>query len=266
MAEHALQLNTLARISAPRELNADTLRFLRRREAARCVVFADWAALEPEENRYDDDAMDALRARLMTVASLGAEPVLCLYRDSVPDWFAAQGGWQKEDNLRCYLRYAGKLARSVGHLASDYITFYEPNVAAWGEEAPYAPLPRAVTALSHMACTHIRAVTLLRDTREQRGFQDTSVGVVMRLLPAAQLRLALLRGRGAVTAALYEKLPLLAMAKGEFHLPLRNTLRVRRGEWADFIGVAGPQEADKRQLCCQYALELTGIEPRIMEE
>ena len=265
MAEHALQPNTFPRVSAPERLDADTLRFLRRREAERCVVFADWAALQPEEAAYDDAAFDALRERLMTVTSLGSEPVLCLYRGEDPAWFAARGGWQKEDNLRCYLRYVGKVVRAVGHLCGEYITLYEPNALIWhsGARPSFA---KAVTTLSHMACTHIRAVRLIRDTRQQRQLTGTAVGIAMRLYPAAELRLDFLRGRLPVTAALYERLPLLAMAKGEFHAPLRNTLRVQPGVWADFIGVTGAEEPAKRSLCCVRAQELTGIEPRIMEE
>ena len=63
----------------------------------------------------------------------------------------------------------------------------------------------------------------------------------------------------------YEKLPLLAMTRGEFHMPLRNTLRVQPGVWADFIGVVAPEEPTKAALCCERAEALTGIEARILE-
>ena len=59
---------------------------------------------------------------------------------------------------------------------------------------------------------------------------------------------------------------LLAMAKGEFHLPLRNTLRAQSGVWADFIGVTGAEGSAKIERVCARARELTGVEPRIMEE
>ena len=265
MAERPAQPNTFSRVSAPKTLDADMLGFLRRREAERCVVFAAWDSLQPAEDVWDDAALDELRERLMRVTSLGAEPTLCLYRGEDPAWFSARGGWQKEDNLRCYLRYVGRLVRAAGHLCADYITFYEPNALVWQSGESRLSLPRAATALSHMACTHIRAVRLIRDTREQRGLSDTSVGVVMRLYPAAELRAAFLRGRLPL-AALYERLPLLAMTKGEFHAPLRNTLRVQAGTWADYIGVTGAEDPAKRSSCCEWARELTGIEPRIMEE
>ena len=264
MARQKAQPNSYPRVSAPTELGAETLALLRRREAERCVVFASWAALQPAENVYDEDAMDSLREDLMRVTSLGAEPVLCLYRGEAPAWFEARGGWQKEDNLRCYLRYVGRVVRAAGHLCAEYITFYEPNVLVW-QGGVHLSLPRAATALSHIACTHIRAVRLIRDTRAQREMDDTAVGFVMRMHPASELSLAFLQGRLPVTASLYERLPLLAMARGEFHAPLRNTLRVQPGVWADFLGVTGPDDPLRLDRCCDKAAGLTGLDVRVME-
>ena len=256
--------NTFPRASAPAALEEEALAFLRRRQPERCVVFASWADLEPEEDRFDPEAYEALRKTLIRAGSLGAEPVLCLWRGADPAWFAQKGGWVKEDNLRCYLRYAGKTVRTVGHLAGEYITFYEPNTLLWENSGPRRSLPQAVTELSHMACTHVRAFRLIRDTREQRQLGTTAVGFALRLCTNAEMRGKFLRGRLPVGAALYEKLPLLAMARGEFHLPVRNTLRVQPGIWADFIAVsASPKRCER---CCAQARTLTGVECRILEE
>ena len=256
--------NMIPRVFAPAELSDEAVRTLRRRGAERCLVFSDWSAIQPAEDTYDEAALEDLRERLMRAASLGAEPVLCLYRGEDPEWFAARGGWGKEDNLRCYLRYVGRVVRAAGHLCGEYITFWEPNALVWQKR--HNTLARSLTALSHIACTHIRAVRLVRDTREQRGFKGTEVGFVMRLYPRMELQRELLMGRLPVTEALFQRLPMLAMAKGEFHLPLRNTLRAQSGVWADFIGVTGAEGSAKIERVCARARELTGVEPRIMEE
>ena len=264
MADRAIQSNLYPRIYAPTVLDDAALRRLRGEEAERCVVFASWHAIEPSEDVYDEHAVDELRQRLMRVGSLGCEPVLCFYRGEDPAWFTAKGGWQKEDNLRCFLRYVGRVTRTAGHLCSEYITFYEPNALLWESSGPRRSLPQAVTELSHMACTHVRAFRLIRDTREQRQLGTTAVGFALRLCTNAEVRGKFLRGRLPVGAALYEKLPLLAMARGEFHLPVRNTLRVQPGIWADFIAVsASPKRCER---CCAQARTLTGVECRILEE
>ena len=235
---------------------------LRRREGARCVVFARWDLLEPEEGRFDEAALEALRAELIRLGTMEAEPVVCLYRGESPRWFEEKGGWLREDNLRCYLRYIGKVTRAVGHLAEEYITFYEPNVQAW----ELGSLWQTLTMLSYMACDHIRAVRLIRDTRQQRGLGETSVGFVLRMYAPSEFRRDLLGHKIPANAPGYQRLPLLAMALGRFSLPMRNVLRVQPGVWADFVGVTGSPDLGKREECCAMVETLTGVQSRIMEE
>lgn len=80
-------------------------------DTARRVVFASWALLEPTEGHTDAPAAAAVREELMRCIARGEPPVLCLYAGEDPAWFAAKGGWLAEDNLRCFLRYAGRAAR-----------------------------------------------------------------------------------------------------------------------------------------------------------
>ena len=70
MARTSGETKSYPRISAPGELSESTLAFLRRRAPERCVVFASWERLEPEEGNYVETALEALRQELMTVGSL----------------------------------------------------------------------------------------------------------------------------------------------------------------------------------------------------
>ncbi len=211
-----------------------------------CAVFADWAALEPVEGELEPTALEALRSELILTGTRGADPALCLFRNSAPAWFLERGGWAEEDCLRCFLRYVGRLVRAVGHLADVYVTFYEPNEYVWHRQKQRTSA--SFRELSHIASVHARAVRLIRDTRWQRGLPETGVGFVLRMAPSLYMRRALLRGASRTTASGYQKLPLLAMAKGEFLPPLRNTLRIVPGEWADFIGVSCIDESMREQV------------------
>lgn len=226
---------------------------------ARRIVFAPWALLEPAEGRTNADAVEAVREALIRCAARGYTPVLCLYAGEDPAWFTAKGGWLQEDNLRCYLRYAGRAARAFGHLTDTFITLYEPNEQVW-HKSMNRNLSLRFKALSHMACAHVRAVRLVRDTRTQRQLKNTRVGFVLRMYPAIDLRRGLLRGDNAATASAYEILPLLAMARGDFLPPLRNALRIRPGNWADFIAVSGGGDGKGRRYCCELAGTLTNAE------
>lgn len=257
MAGYGTKPNTPLRVSAPPSLGEETVRFLRWRKPSVCVVFASWEALEPEEGALDAEVLEELRARLTTVLTLGAEPALCLYDGRAPAWFRNRGGWGNEDDLRCYLRYAARLVRAVGHLAGFYITFYEPNVLARRERDKGGPLREALL-LSHMLCDHVRAVRLIRDTRQQRQLDETKVGLVLRMEGRRRDR--------AEGTSLPARLTLEAVGRGVFRPPLRNALRIRPGQWTDFVGVTGPQEEAGRLACCQRAAALTGAESWIMEE
>jgi hypothetical protein len=120
--------------------------------------------------------------------------------------------------------------------------------------------------MSYMACAHIRAYRLIKDTRMGRELGETSVGLVMKLFPRHELRRDLLRNRAPASDVSYQQLPLLAMTKGEFRFPMRNMLRAQKGTWADFLGVTGAEDAEGRARCCAEAEQLTGVEARIMEE
>lgn len=225
----------------------------------RRIVFASWAAVETAEGHAEKTAVETVREELMRSVACGERPVLCLYAGEDPAWFAEKGGWLKEDNLRCYLRYVGKMVRALGHLTDEYITLFEPNELVWSSRE-VKTLPQRLRMLSHMACVHVRAVRLIRDTRTQRSLGGTRVGFVLRMFPAIDLRRGLLLGKNAATASPYEVLPLLAMAKGEFLPPLRNVLRIRPGAWADFVGVSGGGGEKKQGYCCRTAATLTDAE------
>ena len=225
----------------------------------RRVVFASWALLEPAEGRSDAAAVERVRETLMRCIARGEQPVLCLYAGEDPAWFATRGGWLMEDNLRCFLRYIGRAARAFGHLTDEYITVFEPNELVWKKSAN-RNLNLRFKMLSHMASAHVRAVKLVRDTRVQRQLPETRIGFVLRMYPAIELRRGLLRGDNAATASAYEVLPLLAMARGDFLPPLRNTLRIRPGKWADLVAVSGGGDEEKRRYCCHAAATLAETE------
>lgn len=217
---------------------------LRARAGGAYMTFAVWSRLQPSGEEYDTAAVEELRERLMRLIALGVEPVLCLYREGdAPDWFLAQGGWELEDNLRCYLRYVSRVVREVGHLVREYVTFFAPNDEVWRSGALLS-LPRRARNLSHMACDHVRAYRLILDLRTQRGWVDTRVGFVLRMAPARELRRGKLPFTGTLNTAIYETLTLRAMAKGDFRLPLRNVLRVQRGQWCDFVAILCRESAE----------------------
>lgn len=205
-------------------------RSLRSSAGRACLIRAEWQVLEPEEGRFDMEAVEALKTDIIHILSMGYEPVLSLHSGTEPEWFHRRGGWMQEDNLRCYLRYAGRTVRLLGHLVREYITFEIPELAAGR---------KVNTELSNKACTHIRACRLIADTRRAWSAEDTIVGFGLALRSGSRRRF----GRGAAEMML-EWILFRAMARGTVTFPLKNTLRVRPGIWYDFLLLSGGDPGD----------------------
>lgn len=202
----------------------------------------EWARVEPREGVYDDEAIAHVKEELMLLLGLGIKPLVTLHHFTNPMWFEEKGGWGKYENVRYFLMYVEKIIRSIGHLASEYITINEPNVyalngylaGAWppGEKN----LGAAWNVVSNMATAHIKAYRLIHDMRRGMGFRDTKVSFANHLrvfAPKNKMNL-LHRANAAEAERLFQGSMTLAMATGEFKRPMRNNGRDRRGAYCDF--------------------------------
>lgn len=205
----------------------------------------EWARIEPEEGRFDLEALEHVKEELMLLLAVGIRPLVTLYHFTTPMWFEDKGGWEKYDNVRCFLIYVERVVKHIGHLASEYITINEPNAYAYNGyvSGNWPPGKKSVSAacgvLSNLASAHIKAYRLIHDVRRGLGFRDSRVSF------AIQLRVFEPRNRlnptHRITAAeaekLFQTLPLEAMVTGQFRRPLRNNGRDRKGTYCDFYAV-----------------------------
>ena len=212
-------------------------------QTCRCSV--EWARVEPEEGRFDDEALARIKEELMLMIGMGIRPLLTLHHFSDPMWFAAKGGWEKYDNVRFFLIFVEHVVQTVGHLVSEYITINEPNEYAFngyvsGRWPPgKKSLTTAMTVMSNLAAAHIKAYRLIHDVRRSLGFKDTKVSFAARLVVfEAKNRLnPAQRMEAAEAERLYQKLLTEAMVTGEFRRPLKNNGRCRKGTYCDFYAV-----------------------------
>lgn len=257
----------------------------------------EWARVEPEEGVFDDGAIAHIKEELMLLIGLGIKPLVTLHHFTNPMWFEEKGGWEDYENVMAYLRYVEKLAASLGHLVSEYITINEPNVyalsgymsGAWppGRRNPGA----AANVMSNLACAHIKAYRLIHDMRRSMGFKDTKVSFANHMRVFAPKNPGNPVDRLACTQAekLFQGALTCAMVTGEFKKPLKNRGRDRRGSYCDFhalnyysrsvISVAGaavPDGSYKNDLgweiypegiveCCKMLYELAPLPIYITE-
>lgn len=210
-----------------------------------CRLGIEWARVEPEEGVFDEAAITHIKEELMLLIALGIRPMVTLHHFSEPMWFADKGGFEKYDNVRCFLIYAEHVVQAIGHLVSEYITINEPNSYAangylfglWppGKKSASA----ASNVMSNLASAHIKAYRLIHDVRRSLGFRDTKVSVAIHLrVFEPKNRINPLNLTAAVQAERWFQTALTeAVVTGEFRRPLRNNGRDRKGTYCDFYAV-----------------------------
>ena len=210
-----------------------------------CRFGVDWARIEPEEGQFDDEALQHVKEELMLLLGMGVRPVVVLHQCADPVWFAKKGGWEKPDNLRCFVIYAEHVVRAVGHLANEYLTFCRPNEYVFNGwvSGLWPPgkknLKAAMAAMSGLCGAHIRAYRLIHDVRRELGFSDSRVGFALdyrAFRPKSRYNPAH-RAAASEMDRLYQLYPAQAMLTGEYRLPLRLPGKERHGTFADFLGV-----------------------------
>lgn len=218
---------------------------LHRMDIQACRFGIDWARIEPEEGCFDDEAMAHVKEELMLLLGMGVRPLVVLHQCADPLWFAKKGGWEKSDNLRCFLIYVEHVLRAIGHLANEYLTFCRPNThvfngwlyGLWPPGKKNAAA--AMAAMSGICAAHLRAYRLIHDVRRELGFSDSRVSFALEyrvFVPRSRLN-PLHRASALEMERLFQSLPAVAMLTGEFRAPLKRPGRERKGTFADFHAI-----------------------------
>jgi len=123
----------------------------------------EWARLEPEEGRFDPDALARYGAILDARHDRGLEPVVTLHHFTHPVWLGEEF-WLQADSPE---RFAAHVARVVPDLAGrcrTWITVNEPNIVAlmgWVEGScppgRTGAFTEAFTVLDHLLTAHVLA-------------------------------------------------------------------------------------------------------------
>jgi len=224
----------------------DDLKIMQHMNLHTCRLCLDWARIEPSDGVFDEAAIGRVAQELYQLRSAGIRTMLTLHRFSDPIWFLKRGGWENKENIICFLKYAEKVVRTLGHLVSEFITLDEPNLHAIESylKGTWAPgkksKPAAMQAMSVMAAAHIRCYRLVHSVRRELGFDDTAVGcsVHMRALEPKKSGNRFSTAAAASTERIFQTAMAEAMISGRFLRGMKNHALAREGNYADFIGLA----------------------------
>ncbi len=88
----------------------------------------EWSRVEPREGEWDAKEIAHYRAVLVALQARGQQTMVTLFHFTVPQWFAARGGWAGKDAVGYFSRFAAKAADAFGDLVDFWCTQNEPLV------------------------------------------------------------------------------------------------------------------------------------------
>ena len=205
----------------------------------------EWARLEPAPGGYNKDAAEWYRQLLTYMKSKDIIPLLTIHHFTNPMWFEEMGGFTQPANIPVFLGFVDYVIQRFGDLVDEYVTINEPNVfAVMGYfQGVFPPGERSMrTAFrvqSVMAACHIQAYSLIHKLRREMGYTNTKVGFAhhARVFTPRFKRNLWHRLCTCLVERFFQGALTRACLLGRFVFPLKKYGKLKRGEYADFLGL-----------------------------
>lgn len=88
----------------------------------------EWARIEPEKGRFDENEVEHYRKVLECCRDNGIEPIVTMHHFSSPKWLISEGGWECEKTVEYFARYCRYVAEKLGSLMNYVCTINEANM------------------------------------------------------------------------------------------------------------------------------------------
>ena len=128
----------------------------------------EWSRIEPEEGRFDLEAIDHYRKVIRALRARGMEPFVTLWHFALPLWLSRRGGVLAADFPERFALYAKRVWEGLGEDVSFWVTINEPEIYAMNGycKGVWPPGKKNVfsclRALRHMVRAHRAAYRVLK--------------------------------------------------------------------------------------------------------
>ena len=207
----------------------------------------EWSRIEPERDRFSEEALAHYREEIEYMISKGIKPMLTLHHFTNPLWFEDMGAWAHKDAPDIFLAFAERVIDYLGDLVDDYITINEPNVynlnsffyGTWPPE--HKSLSEFVKVFSNMTASHVRAYNMIHEKRADMGKsrEQTLVGFAnhLRVFEPKSKKNLWHKLCARFTSYMFQDAITEAMMTGKCRFPVRKLKGVKSGRYYDFIGI-----------------------------
>ncbi len=88
----------------------------------------EWSRIEPEEGKFDEASLEHYREMIAALRARNIKPFVTLWHWTLPLWLAKKGGVDASHFTDCFVRYAKKVAETIGQDVHFWVTLNEPDV------------------------------------------------------------------------------------------------------------------------------------------
>ncbi len=148
-----------------------------------------WSRIQPEPDRWDEDALDRYREMLIGLRSRKITPMVTLHHFSDPLWVREMGGWENEAVIDHFTGFVRKAVEALMPYCNLWVTINEPNVFVFNGyvDGVFPPgkqdLNAAMKVMQNMIRAHARAYAVIHQLQPDarvgtainfRGFEPAS--------------------------------------------------------------------------------------------
>lgn len=147
----------------------------------------EWSRIEPREGEFDLKAIEHYRDLIRRLKAAKIEPMITLHHFTDPIWFVDKGGWEKEQNLAYWMRYAKRMFQEFQGDVNIWSTFNEFNlvpVSGWldgGFPPGKTDFQLFATVSKHMLMGHVQTYLEFKKLSRTKKHQ---VGAILAILEA----------------------------------------------------------------------------------
>ncbi len=143
----------------------------------------EWSRIEPEEGRFDRDAIIHYKDVIKNLRSLGIAPIVTINHFTLPLWFCDKGGWAGKRSGEKFAAYAKKAAEEFGEDVTYWLTVNEPvgNLHGGYITGDWPPgkksMKEAARAFVNILKAHCLAYKAIHDVYRKKGWLSPKVGL-----------------------------------------------------------------------------------------
>ncbi len=91
----------------------------------------EWSRIQPERNRWDEDALDRYRDMLRGLRERNMTAMVTLHHFTNPLWVEETGAWENDETPQLFAEFVRKTVSALKEYTNLWVTINEPNVYAY---------------------------------------------------------------------------------------------------------------------------------------